>query len=102
MHYRRRLPSSHRFQVLDISWISNYADEREYLLLDHTIEIETCILTSDFYWANIPQYIGQREEDGNHTSYKKRKEPSKRLSQSTEISSRSMTILSIKSNHVGI
>ena len=36
------------YKVLDISWISDYPDEREYLLFDHKIEIETWILSSDY------------------------------------------------------
>ena len=36
------------YTVLDISWISDYPDEREYLLFDHKIDIETWILSSDY------------------------------------------------------
>ena len=36
------------YKVLDISWISDYPDEREYLLFDHKMEIETWILSSDY------------------------------------------------------
>ncbi len=36
------------YTPLDISWLSDYADEKEYLLFDHDIELETWILASDY------------------------------------------------------
>jgi len=36
------------YKILDISWISDYPDEREFLLFDHRLDIKTWILSSDY------------------------------------------------------
>lgn len=41
-------PLASPFKVLDISWISDYPDEREFLLFDHCMEIQTWVLSSDY------------------------------------------------------
>eukprot|EP01084_Bolivina_argentea_P268070 455222_1 len=79
-----------KYKVLDISWISDYPDEREYLLFDHTIEIETWILTSDFdefyhYYHNILANGKRMIQPGNHTSYEKQKQSPKHLNQLKEL-----------------
>ena len=37
-----------QYKVLDISWISDYPDEREYLMFDHKIDIDTWVSSSDY------------------------------------------------------
>ncbi len=41
-------PKPSKYKVLDISWISDYPDEREYILLDHNVEVIDIILSSDY------------------------------------------------------
>jgi len=36
------------YRVLDISWVSDYPDEREYLTFGHEVKIEAVILSTDY------------------------------------------------------
>merc|ERR1719244_2245146 len=36
------------YRVLDISWVSDYPDEKEYLIFDHEIKVQSWILSSDY------------------------------------------------------
>ena len=36
------------FRVMDISWISDYPNEKEYLISDHTVGVECVISSSDY------------------------------------------------------
>lgn len=70
--------------ALDMSWISDYPDEKEYLCFDHEIEIKAWILSSD-YDQNYNYYHGvftqgqrMRAPDG-HLSYYQQTEIPKKL-----------------------
>eukprot|EP01084_Bolivina_argentea_P059750 109155_1 len=73
-----------KYKVLDISWISDYPDEREYLLLDHKIEIETWILSSDYdqfyhFYHNTLTKRKKIKEPIGHLSYENQKKIPKQL-----------------------
>lgn len=79
-----RNPRSTKFRVLDISWISDYPDEREYLLLDHKILIETWILSSDYdqYYHFYHNTLTKRKVINapiGHLSYAKQKKIGRQL-----------------------
>jgi len=41
-------PKSSRYRVVDISWSNDYPDEKEYLIFDHNVEIESVVLSCDY------------------------------------------------------
>lgn len=72
------------YKVLDISWISDFPDEREYLLFDHKIEIQTWILSSDYdqYYDYYQQTLSQQKSvkpPSNHLSYHNQRKIPKQL-----------------------
>lgn len=41
-------PKASQYKVLNISWVSDYPDEKEYLIFDHEVEVQAVILSSDY------------------------------------------------------
>jgi len=87
------------FKVLDISWISDYPDEREYLLFDHKIDIETWILSTDYdqyyhyYHATLTNKKTVKGPSG-HLSYQNQKKIPKHLTKLKQL----IETVEIKSN----
>merc|ERR1719334_908441 len=62
-----------KYKALDISWISDYPDEREYLLFDHKMEVVTWVLSSDYdqyyhYYHNTLTKHKQQKGPPGHRS----------------------------------
>merc|ERR1712083_315699 len=66
-----------KYRVVDISWISDYPDEKEYLIFDHDVEIESVVLSSDYdrhyhYYHSVLEKndrIARTQAPSGHISY---------------------------------
>jgi len=73
-------PKQSRFEALDISWISDYPDEKEYLVFDHELEVESVILSTDYdqcyhyYQGELDASHPKINPPLNHLSYDGHKE----------------------------
>jgi len=66
---KRTLTETNRFRVLDISWISDYPDEKEYLIFDQEVEVECVILSAEYdrhyhYYHNV---LGKNDKKSSGT-----------------------------------
>ena len=81
------------YRVLDITWVSDYPDEREYLTFDHDIEIEAVILSTDYdrHYHYYHSVLTKRDEGAvqkgppDHLSYAKQMEISKHFDHFTAL-----------------